>query len=144
MSLGLSPAFVSNPVSHMPPAAAQDLISSMSMSVKRAKELAAASAVSNNIQENQFLTAASLWKLDDDIRTVHASTVMATENVQDNEGWMRWYMKDDDKRIKELNIRLWTLTEVLMPFFSDAQKARYMSGFKRKAASEEDDYNDDE
>lgn len=123
-SLGISPAIVANPVARMPTAAVEELISKLSLNAKKAQHLALAGVAASNINDAQFLTAVSVKRLDDDLRTVHANTVLAAENINDNEGWMRWVRYTQDKDITEVKIMLDAFAEVLMPHLDDAAKAK--------------------
>ena len=123
-AIGISPAIVSDPVASKPVAEVQDLINRLSLKATKAQDLAMASAASQDGRETQILTAASLKKLDDDIRTVHANAVLASDDARDNEGWMRWKHMDHRKDILELKIKMDAITEIMMQNANDAQKAK--------------------
>jgi hypothetical protein len=127
VSVGVSPALASNPLAQMPPTAVQDLIGSMSRLATKAQDLAIAGAAAENPRDVQFLTTASIKRLDDDLRTVHANAVSAAEDAKDTEGWMRWVRNDNEKNIVELKIMTRTLLEILTPMLDDAQKAKVRS-----------------
>jgi hypothetical protein len=125
--LGISPAIVANPLATMPPAALHDLIDKMSLKATKAQDLALAATGAGSSREAQMLTAASIKKLDNDLRTVHANTVFAAQDARDSDGWMRWARKEHDIEISQLRTEVQALLEILTPMLNDAQKARVCS-----------------
>ena len=99
------------------------MISRLSLNATKAEDLAMASAASAT-NEAQILTAASLKKLDDDIRTVHANAVIASEDARDSDGWMKWVRYEHDKEILQLKARLGALLDIVMQNATESQKAR--------------------
>lgn len=108
----------------------QDLISGISQNAEKAQDLVMAASGKENAKEVYLLTAASVKRLDDDLRTVHddlrtvhANTVTAAQDAQDSEGWMRWVRKDHEQDIRELKMTIRTIINVMWPMLDDAQKA---------------------
>ena len=122
-AIGISPAIVSDPKANKPAAEVQDLISRLSLNATKAEDLAMASAASAT-NETQILTAASFKKLDDDIRTVHANVVIASEDARDSDGWMRWVRYEHDKEILQLKAKIEALIDIVMRNATESQKAR--------------------
>ncbi|KAK4126447.1 hypothetical protein N657DRAFT_688971 [Parathielavia appendiculata] len=97
-SLDIATSLVSNPLARMPPAHVLEMIAKMGKNAK-ARDLAIASAGSLDARAVLLLTAASVKKLDDDLRTVNVTISFAAENVVNNEGWMRSVYYDHDKKL---------------------------------------------
>jgi hypothetical protein len=108
----------------MPSDAVELMISNMSLNAEKAQDLALAAVAAENIRETQFLTAASVVRLDEDLRTVHTKTVQAVDSIHDSDGWMRAVRCKLEKDIGEVKIMLDAVVEVLMSHLDDAAKAK--------------------
>ncbi len=119
----MSPAILTNPAANKPAAEVQALIRTLSLNATKAEDLAMASAA-GAINKTQILTAASLKKLDDDLRTVHANAVLASQDALDSDGWMKWVRYKHDEEILQLKTRLNALIDIVMENATESQKAK--------------------
>ena len=124
-AIGCSPAVLANPLATQPPPSVRTAVESASRAATKAQDIVMAGmAPGHSARDSQFLFAAAVKRLDDDVRTVHSNAVLATEDARDSDGWMRWVRFDTGKDIAELKMMVKTLCEVVMPLLDEEGKAK--------------------